>query len=285
MNYTLRKIVHDRMLCKQADKATTVKDYVGAGISPALLGPLGAPVSAGGHLIGTFDTPEGYDYFKNRAKQDLGVLGIAPGLGAYHWDRRLVNTTKAYGDDSPRTRKVVRELSMIPSLVSTLGLADLIGVIAAASTKRRTDEEQQQASTASKWKYLIPGYATYDYWKTMGKSEDLQEKANKEVEEGKNNQGTKKEDTASKQASFIQGYVDNVKENPLTHIGAATGVILSLLTSKGTVSERAVDAGLSGASGALMGFAGDTVMDARKGINELRDKNKKTVTINIPKLK
>lgn len=94
----------------------------------------------------------------------------------------------------------------------------------------------------------------------------------------------KKDDASSKQASLIQGYVENVKENPLTHIGAATGVILSLLTSKGTMTDRAIDAGLSGASLALLGFAGDTVMDARRGVNEQREQNKNTTTIRLPKL-
>lgn len=52
-------------------------------------------------------------------------------------------------------------------------IPNIIGAVAAGITKRRTDDEQRKASTGSYAKFLIPGYASYDDWKTMGKSRDI----------------------------------------------------------------------------------------------------------------
>lgn len=187
---------------KQADKPEIIKDVVGAGITPAILGPVGAPITGGGSLVGAFAEPEGYKYFKDRAKSNAGYTGLIPGVGSYHIMRRNVNTNKHFGDESPRAREVARYFGGIPGSAMTLGLADLTAAIASAITARRTDEEQRKASTSSKWKYLIPGYGTYDYFKTQGKSSDLDAKAQAELEEEKNKQKGGEEKGQTKDASY-----------------------------------------------------------------------------------
>ena len=49
--------------------------------------------------------------------------------------------------------------------------SQLVGALAAALTRTRTAEEQRKASTqGSARNYLIPGYGTYDHFKTLGHS-------------------------------------------------------------------------------------------------------------------
>lgn len=56
--------------------------------------------------------------------------------------------------------------------------ASLIGAVAAAISKTRTAEEQREASNAgSLAHYLVPGYGTYDRFKTLGHSNTIGKKA------------------------------------------------------------------------------------------------------------
>lgn len=96
--------------------------------------------------------------------------------------------------EKPIQRKALRALSEFgyPALGGIIGSAvdgipgavagtvigfapNVVGSIAALLTKKRSAADQFMASR-SNWGYLVPGYATYDRYKTMGRNLVLEPK-------------------------------------------------------------------------------------------------------------
>lgn len=167
-----------------------------------------SPVNMAGSLAGFADSadkdPE--EALKKLNKSDM--TSFVPGIADYRITRRMINTNKLYGSDQPRTREVLRALLGASSIalptaasagvggligkatggrtgaiigagvgagigLASTALAQIIGAVAAGITKRRTDDEQRKAIADGNAKFLIPGYASYDAWKTLGKSMDV----------------------------------------------------------------------------------------------------------------
>ena len=154
-------------------RAGIVSEEAGRYIGNAVGGLLGGlPITEGGAVVGYFPEVGGRAEVE-KLNADHDAVGLIPGYGSYLNTRRTINTNAAFGDKSPRAREVANDIARNIGGLPLLYIPNLVATVAAAITKRRTDEEQRKASTSSKWKYLIPGYATYDRYKTMGKSMEL----------------------------------------------------------------------------------------------------------------
>lgn len=142
--------------------------YIGRAVGRAI----GIPLTELGAIAGYFEKPRGRGEVEEY-NDNHKAIGLIPGYSGYLNTRRTINTNAAFGDKSPRAREVANDTARAIVGLPFLYVPNLVGTIAAAISDRRTDEEQRKASTSSKWKYLIPGYATYDRYKTMGKSREL----------------------------------------------------------------------------------------------------------------
>jgi hypothetical protein len=87
-------------------------------------------------------------------------------------------------------------------------LANLGGAIGAGFTKRRTAEEQKEYTNKGTAKeYLIPGQATYNNWKSLGRvfgdsEERVADKGKDSEKDDKKDKEDKKEDKNEKKASL-----------------------------------------------------------------------------------
>ena len=180
---------------------------IGNSIAPGAGRVLGTAVGRGAGLIGAANpaSPEDVKKFN-----DTPALSFIPGVGYYRISQRVQGTAKKYGDKAPRARALSTELGPVTStLLSTLigsgigattslitgepkdiirggiaggltgataaSIANLIGALSAGITPRRTDKEQKDSGRVSQkvMNYLVPGVATYDKFKTLGKSNEL----------------------------------------------------------------------------------------------------------------
>ena len=184
-------------------EATPLSDSLGT----MLWSPL-YPVTAIGATAGLLSD----DLKKHR---DSKLKALLPGVGAYRIGERLSSQVKHEQEDADKkNRKDVRPVAHAMSegfgpITSTaaaalaglvaggattgrhsgamagagLGAAgaiaaNLIGAIAAAIKRRRTKEEQMKSDEKSVLlKYLIPGLATYDSYKRLGRSQGDRDEA------------------------------------------------------------------------------------------------------------
>lgn len=192
-------------LNKQANLTEEMVSRVGSGI----VYPIGYPLTTAGHLTGLADAADADPKAALKKLNESDKTSYIPGVGEYRLARRVINTNKLYGSEYPRTRELMRNLLGAASItvpaaigagvghmigkaadpkgpgaiigtgagmiVGGLGaaVAHVVGAVAAGIHKRRTDDEQRKAIADGNAKFIIPGYATYDYFKTLGKSRDI----------------------------------------------------------------------------------------------------------------
>lgn len=170
------------------------QEAVGTGatiISSALVPPAaGIPLASVGNVYSYIDAPDIEELIAaNKNDQWTSVL---PVVGPYKMSRRNINTDALYGDKDPAKRQFVRDAVAVgvPAVTASIGYLKggakgaliggvigiapaIVGAVASYLTDARTDKEQEKASRRSRWMYLIPGYATYDNFKTSEKSTEV----------------------------------------------------------------------------------------------------------------
>ena len=191
-------------------KADALSDYMSSA----------GPISGIGSIIGALDTPASEE---ERADMDRSALrgALLPGVGAYRTERRMKGLLTNDKGNTPHywAQKFAPTLQSIglPLILGGIGysipymagarydkalnkgfatgagigagiglLSNLGGAIGAGLTRRRTAKEQKDYANSSSLKdWLVPGHATYNYWKTMGRN----------IGDSEERTGTKKDET------------------------------------------------------------------------------------------
>ena len=164
-----------------------------AGVVSEVLGSAGTssipylgPFAALGGMIGAAATPTYSDKEMKESQKAIGTNFI-PGIGTYRLFKRLGWTGKKGQEMTEKTSELKKEAGVVSefvgSAVNPLSLiATPISAIAAAATPTYSDKEFKEAHKAVASNILVPGMATYRYWKRLGYS---QKKADEMIEKEK----------------------------------------------------------------------------------------------------
>lgn len=200
--------VHSSMIKRAGAKGELASNLAQAGLAqiPTVVTQIPGVINGAGSIVGAFSSPATEAEESKWDAGDSEVAGLLPGVAGYRMARRRKRQLKADEGGTPHYwSQAFGPLSalLIASGLGALGggvvggatngfkndtnaligagigagvgaggaaLSELGALIAAAIKRRRSKEEQKayaNSSTASEW--LVPGVATYNAWKTMGR--------------------------------------------------------------------------------------------------------------------